>query len=310
MKEKAPHMPWYGRDHYADENVMVMSLEQEAAYQRLLWLCWQEGSIPDDMAKLAAIAKNMAPRKFERTIWPALAPCFVRTADGRLTNRKVEELRDAKNKYQVERSESGKRGNEKRWGRDRVPDAEPSKTPSLSDHEPIAERSSSDHEAIPERSNGDRENIPVTVTVDYQLANIKHTHTNAPVCVSSKPPRAADLEGQPSQRFEEFWGRYPRKQRKDAAGMAWVSVVTVENEEAVFGCLQRYLASGEVARGAIANADKWLFEQSKDRWEGDWPRAMTAQDHKQAEIDKSWDYGGPDPPVLAECSSEVANGTR
>ncbi len=85
--------------------------------------------------------------------------------------------------------------------------------------------------------------------------------------------RAADLNGQTSQKFEDFWTRYPRKQHRDAACMEWLSVVTVESEPQVFGCLSRYLASDEVSRGAVQNPEKWLMEQHRDGWAGDWPKA-------------------------------------
>ena len=120
-------MPWYGREFYADENVLVMTLEQEGAYFRLLWNCWQEGSIPTDMAKLAALCKNTPVRKFERDIWPALSGLFS-PADGRLVHRKVEQLRDAKEAFRGACSKAGKLGNDRRWGKDRVPDELPTET--------------------------------------------------------------------------------------------------------------------------------------------------------------------------------------
>lgn len=115
-------MPWYGREFYSDENVLVLTLEQEAAYLRLLWLCWQEGSIPSEPAKLAAICKNTAPQRFERHIWPAICGMFASRDDGRLVHRKVEMLRDVKDAFRAKCSEAGKIGNAKRWGNDRVPD--------------------------------------------------------------------------------------------------------------------------------------------------------------------------------------------
>ena len=123
-KERAPHMPWYGREFYGDENVLVMTLSQEAAYFRLLWNCWQEGSIPTDIAKLAALCKNTPVKKFERDIWPALSGLFS-PAGGRLVHRKVEQLRDAKEALRGACSKAGKLGNERRWGKDRVPDQIP-----------------------------------------------------------------------------------------------------------------------------------------------------------------------------------------
>ncbi len=104
------------------------------------------------------------------------------------------------------------------------------------------------------------------------------THTEEIPSVRSVAPilkqalRAADLNGQTSQKFEDFWTRYPRKQHRDAACMEWLSVVTVESEPQVFDCLGRYLASDEVARGAVQNPEKWLMEQHRDGWAGDWPK--------------------------------------
>lgn len=92
-------------------------------------------------------------------------------------------------------------------------------------------------------------------------------------------PSAADMNGQTSNRFDEFWLKWPRKASKDAAAMAWTSYVTVENEDKVFACLDRFLESGDVARGAVPFAgpsrDKpgWLADCARDDWECDWPRA-------------------------------------
>ncbi len=107
-------------------------------------------------------------------------------------------------------------------------------------------------------------------------------------------------------RFEEFWQKYPRKVGRDAAATVWISVVTAENEQRVLACLDRYLQSGDVARGAVPNAgpsqDKsgWLLSCSRDNWECDWPAAREqmapARAGKQAAIDREW--------------AEVANGKR
>lgn len=83
--------------------------------------------------------------------------------------------------------------------------------------------------------------------------------------------RAADLDGQVSQRFEELWRRWPRKEQRDRAAGDWVSFVTVENESAVMACAERYLASDEVARGVVKQFYNWLEQQHRDGWKGDWP---------------------------------------
>ena len=100
----------------------------------------------------------------------------------------------------------------------------------------------------------------------------------------NRAPVASDLNGQTSSRFDEFWNLYPRKQHKDATCMEWVSVVPVSVEERVFSCLSRYLASDEVARGVVANPEKWLMEQHRDGWEGMWP---TTNGKPPAKVDET-----------------------
>lgn len=123
--------------------------------------------------------------------------------------------------------------------------------------------------------------------------NGRETHTQeAAVCAPPKiafmptKPTAADLTEPVSTRFEEFWAQYPRKQRRDFACREWLSIVTSATEGAVFACLARYLASDEVTRGIVANPDKWLYEQHRNGWAGDWPRAPSTAvaNHKQSRL--------------------------
>ena len=120
-----------------------MTLEQEAAYLRLLWNCWQERSIPTDKAKLAAICKNTPIAKFEAEIWPALSVCFTSAAEGRLVHHKVELLRAAKDARRNTNSKAGRLGAEKRWhgmegGVDTLAMANATTSPSDSDSKPIS----------------------------------------------------------------------------------------------------------------------------------------------------------------------------
>jgi len=141
-KERRPYLPFYGREFYQDENVLLMTLEQEGAFKRLLWNCWQEGSIPSDPAKLAAICKNTPLRIFEKRIWPALKVCFTPTEDGRLINNKIERVRQESLKYRDGQSERGKLGAEKRWHQKHRASAQQAPCPaagSSSDSTPAAE---------------------------------------------------------------------------------------------------------------------------------------------------------------------------
>jgi uncharacterized protein YdaU (DUF1376 family) len=72
---KAPAYLWYPKDYLADANTVLMTLEQEGAYRRLLDYCWLEGSIPDDIEELARLCKGVSADKMSR-IWKVVSPCF------------------------------------------------------------------------------------------------------------------------------------------------------------------------------------------------------------------------------------------
>ena len=72
---KAPAYLWYPKDYLADANTVLMTLEQEGAYRRLMDYCWLEGSIPDDMEELGRLCKGLSADKMGR-IWKIVSPCF------------------------------------------------------------------------------------------------------------------------------------------------------------------------------------------------------------------------------------------
>lgn len=86
---------------------------------------------------------------------------------------------------------------------------------------------------------------------------------------SEPPPKPAE---RPSQRFEEFWERYPVKEGRDLVAGLWISLVTIYNEGKVFACLDRYLASDRAQRSP-KNANNWLHDCARDKWESDWPKS-------------------------------------
>ena len=212
-KEKAPAMQFYGREFYQDENVIVMTLEQEAAYMRLLWNCWQEGSIPGEPTKLAALCKNYNPAKFARVIWPTLRACFIDASDGRLIHPKVEQLRDERRNYLDGCSVGGKHSAELRA-------AKKLKSPS------------SDLASVLEVT------LPLTCKSEPTL--------QSPVS-SLQPPTPP-----PSERlmdaFHEWIAEYPNAVRIDTAAQSWLSLIgTGEITEAtlpeVFSGLRRWKES-------------------------------------------------------------------
>ena len=80
------------------------------------------------------------------------------------------------------------------------------------------------------------------------------------------------LNGKTSQRWEDFLDLYPLKVELDDAAHQFISVVSVDNEGAVFSCLDRYLASDQVLRGAVMKPANWLLTGHWDKWLSDWPK--------------------------------------
>lgn len=111
-----PSYPWYPRDFMADEPVMLMTLEQEGAYRRLLDHQWLHGSIPSDFKQLAVICKSVTAAKM-KALWTGIAECFVVVPDDdtRLINERLERVREEYVRFHAGRSAAGSKGNEVRW---------------------------------------------------------------------------------------------------------------------------------------------------------------------------------------------------
>jgi hypothetical protein len=84
-------------------------------------------------------------------------------------------------------------------------------------------------------------------------------------------PRAADLSGITGNRFHEFWENFPLQDDRDSTARMYISVVTEPEEAAVFACLERYRASDAVSRGVVMSGWKWLEQQKRNGWQGNWP---------------------------------------
>jgi hypothetical protein len=105
MPPKLPFMPFYGVDFYDDEKVRLMDLEEEAVYMRLLWMQWREGSLPQQPAELARLARVEG-------ITARVMACFP-PAHGRRKNPRLERIRVEQSQTRERLSEAGKRGRAK-----------------------------------------------------------------------------------------------------------------------------------------------------------------------------------------------------
>ena len=90
--EKAPAMPFYGKDIYTDERTLRLSYAHQGLYVRLLWWQWSEGSIP---AAIDEIADMIGKARDTRHLFPGVAQFFEAHPDlkGRLWNLRLEDAR-------------------------------------------------------------------------------------------------------------------------------------------------------------------------------------------------------------------------
>jgi uncharacterized protein YdaU (DUF1376 family) len=120
--EKKPWYPWYPRNFLADEQVLVMTLEQEGVYRRLLDHQWLHGSIPSELPALAAICKGI-PVASMRKLWEAVKGCFPVEVDGRLQNGKLGRVRTEADRLAEMHRQRGVQGAKKRWSKDATSNA-------------------------------------------------------------------------------------------------------------------------------------------------------------------------------------------
>lgn len=104
-KNKAPAFQFYPRDYLTDIQVVVMTLEEQGAYIRLLSHQWLEGSIPADTKHLACLCR-ITPARMKK-IWPAIAPKFREAAPGRLVNDRLEQSRKTAAEWREKSKEGG-----------------------------------------------------------------------------------------------------------------------------------------------------------------------------------------------------------
>jgi uncharacterized protein YdaU (DUF1376 family) len=112
--EHAPAFQFYPKDFLTDGHVAGMSLAERGAYITLLCLCWQDGSLPADLGRLARMVGE--PDAGFRRLWPALEPCF-RKQDGRFVQPRLDQERQKQAARREAARKSGTKGAAVRWPR-------------------------------------------------------------------------------------------------------------------------------------------------------------------------------------------------
>lgn len=111
-KNKSPAFQFYPTDHLSDENVQMMTLEEEGAYLRALCYCWNEGSIPSSPAALAKLIGKGASTTLTTVVQACFTPC--KKDSSRMTHARLEKERRKQTEWRRKSSEGGKKSAEKR----------------------------------------------------------------------------------------------------------------------------------------------------------------------------------------------------
>ena len=102
----SPAFQFYAADYLADENVALMTLEEEGAYIRALAYCWREGSLPADNELLSRLLKGASNQTLTN-----LRKCFkVGSQDStRLFHSRLEKEREKQRIWKEKSAEAGRR---------------------------------------------------------------------------------------------------------------------------------------------------------------------------------------------------------
>lgn len=112
---KPPAFQFYPAEFLSDENVVLMNNQEIGCYIKLLCYCWREGSIPNDIPKMAKLCGEDGSAMAQ--LWLAIQPCFSSAIGdpSRLVHPRLEMERKKQEEFRKERSSTGRNGANKRW---------------------------------------------------------------------------------------------------------------------------------------------------------------------------------------------------
>ena len=114
---KSPSFQFYPTDYLGSQRVQMMTLEEEGAYCRLLWSCWQHGSIPSD----PELAARLVGKGCSTTVARVVLPMFeVACGDGRVTHDRLERERLKQAEWRAKSAAGGKKSAEMRQNHNQI----------------------------------------------------------------------------------------------------------------------------------------------------------------------------------------------
>jgi uncharacterized protein YdaU (DUF1376 family) len=119
--EQSPAFQFYANDWISEPNRMRMTLEEQGAYILLYCHCWRGFRIPFDYEVMSRMC-NCTIEKIKK-MWPNMQDMFqqIKDKDGvYLICLQAEEERKEQAENRKKRQAAGRKGAEKRWGKDEV----------------------------------------------------------------------------------------------------------------------------------------------------------------------------------------------
>lgn len=257
---KAPAFQFYAADYLADENVQMLTLQEEGAYIRLLAYCWREGSIPADRKKLSRLCKDAPEHLFDfvQDLFeqnPGDVTRFVHKRLG-LERKKQEEFRLKKAKAG---KESGKSRRNKELSNEHVLNT------CSSDVRTEDEQKRTLHLLSSSSSSSSSSKTPISPIGDVSADAIEE-RTRQPTQEKPKKRRKREMPTGPlADEFEtEFWPLVWLKDDKLDASHAYVAKREKYPKERILAGLRKQMPElvAKVARGFHLLPTTWLNRES------------------------------------------------
>lgn len=105
-----------------------------------------------------------------------------------------------------------------------------------------------------------------------------------------RKPNADDLNGQTSQKFEEWfaiWASIRGNAYRPHAFQAYVSTVLLAKEADAMACAESYIAGPGADPGHGYRPDNFLFEMARDSFKTRWPTQQRAPERRETAIESA-----------------------
>lgn len=226
---KSPAFQFYAADFLADENVVLMTNQEVGCYTKLMCYCWREGSIPNDITKIAKLCGENSSAMQE--LWVAISECFSNSKNDekRLVHKRLENERLKQIEHKNERALSGKKGAEARWNKEK-------NGRELAIAEPLAEPMADDAFSFSSSSTTSiNNNNPIVPFSENDTSGEKVKE------VKQERRKSTGRRKEDMERFDEFWSAYPKKSAKIEAEKAWAKLTTNEKDDVLQDLPIRYI---------------------------------------------------------------------